>query len=870
MPRKAGSPQKPSPKQPLATLATYAAKRDFAATPEPAGGQNPATRPVVAPATPRKAAAHGIFVVQKHAARNLHYDFRLEHNGVLLSWAVPKEPSLDPAVRRLAVQVEDHPLEYANFAGVIPAGNYGAGKVEIWDRGRWIPDGEVDEALRRGRLEFRLSGGKLAGPWRLVRLAVKEGDGAERPKPNWLLMRGKEGENARPGGSGRASAAPSASSTSSTSSAIAELFELATLVESAPSGTEWLHETKWDGYRMMAAREADSVRLWSRSGSEWTDRLPEIAEALAALPAKSAIVDGEVVAMVGRRSSFQALQVALGEEPASRARRGLRFVAFDLLTLDGEDLRPLPLIERKRRLQILLDGLPARSAVRSSPHRIGGGPGQLAAACVRELEGIVSKRAYAPYRPGRGKDWLKVKCHLRQELVIAGFTLQRSETRQELGALLVAAQDGSGKLRYAGRVGTGFDQRTRAELLRRLNAVSAERSPFSEPVPGVDDVHWVRPLLVAEVQFSEWTKDGRMRHPSFIGLRQDKPASAVKRELPAPLPRTRKRAAAGAKGADPNPAPVVERVAISHPERRLFADAATTKLDLARYFAAVWPRLEPHLRDRPLAFLRCPEGALKSCFFQKHWPDPPPGVTLVDVSETGEREPPQAAIESSAGLVGVAQFGVVEIHLWGARKGDLERPDRLVFDLDPGPGVAWTEVVAGARLLRGFLAELGLETFPLLSGGKGVHLVAPILPQHEWATVKAFAAAIAGALAAAAPGRFVDKASKSVRGGRIYVDYLRNGRGATAIAPYSPRARARGPVATPTSWMELARSAPDRWTVASLGRRLRTLKKDPWAGYFRIRQAITREALERLGVAVPSRSAAAGKRKKKKDAGARG
>ncbi|MEO7973070.1 MAG: DNA ligase D [Thermoanaerobaculia bacterium] len=832
-------------------LADYEAKRDFENTPEPdSGGRSKV------PASP--AGAHGLFVVQKHAARNLHYDFRLEHEGVLLSWAVPKGPSLDPGTKRLAVQVEDHPLGYATFEGRIPAGSYGAGTVAIWDRGHWAPHGDVDQGLAGGRLDFRLLSGKLAGEWHLVRLA-KDTASASRGKPNWLLFRGKDTGAPPAGGAapraaaGRRASPPGHRPSGPPSEAAAALFSLATLVSQPPAGNDWLHETKWDGYRLLAARQGDAVSLWSRSGADWSDRLPEITMALSELGGESALLDGELIVTEDGRSRFQALQAALGEAPGTVARRGLSFIAFDLLTLDGEDLRTLPLIERKRRLKLLLATLPARSRVRPSPHQVGRGDERLASAREKGLEGIVSKRTDAPYRSGRGRDWLKIKCHQRQELVIAGYTLARTTMARagelgELGALLLAVREARGGFTYAGRVGTGFDRSTRRDLLRRLRKLESDRPSISGPLPDTAAVHWVRPALVAEVRFSEWTADGRLRHPSFVGLREDKVAAEVRREVPERGAQTT-RGAATVSRARPGRGDVqVEGVPISHPERLLFADSKLAKVDLARYFAAVWPHLEPHLRDRPLAFLRCPGGAREPCFFQKHWTAKTPGVEPVEVSEPGESSTAHAQIDSVAGLVGLAQAGVVELHLWGARAPRLEYPDRLVFDLDPGPGVVWKQVVAGARLVRALLEELGLQSFALLSGGKGVHVVVPLLPRRRWPEVKAFAAGIAHALALASPERYVDRAAKGARDRRIYVDYLRNARGATAIAPYSPRARARGTVAAPIAWAELARAAPGRWTIETLPRRLRSRARDPWAQYFAVQQELTSAALAKVGI----------------------
>jgi bifunctional non-homologous end joining protein LigD len=659
---------------------------------------------------------------------------------------------------------------------------------------------------------------------------------------DWLLLRGS-GLAARDAKEkpARARSRPGGRALATTPAAAAGLFALATLVDRPPEGRDWVHETKWDGYRMLAAIEGGRVTLWSRSGGDWSERLPELVEALATLRLESGVVDGEVVAVARGKSGFQPLQNTLGASPGEKPRRALRFVAFDLLAADGEDLRPLPLVERKRRLAKLLAQGTRSPRLLASPHRVGRGGDWYARACARGLEGIVSKRADAPYRPGRGRDWLKTKCHARQEFVIAGYTPAKSAGGDDLGALLLATRK-DGALAFAGKVGNGFDRATRTDLLARRRRLEAER-PAVEGAPRVREARWVAPRLVAEVEFSEWTGSGRLRHPSFVGLREDKPASAVRAERPVPV---RGVAVANAGDAD-----VVAGIRITHPDRKLFPGAEATKLDVARYYARVWPLLEPHLADRPLAFVRCPEGATKTCFFQKHWPEEIAGVAPVDVSLPGKKkEPPHARIASLSGLVALAQRGALEVHLWGSRARRLEFPDRLVFDLDPGPGVDWSEVVAGARLLRSLLAELGLESFALTSGGKGLHVVAPLAPRADWATFKAAAAAIAGAVAAAFPDRYVDKATKSSRTGKIFVDYLRNGRGATAIAPFSVRARAGAPIAMPITWQELARSSPDRFTLATVGRRLGALEagRDPWAGYFEIEQSLTATTLARLGL----------------------
>jgi bifunctional non-homologous end joining protein LigD len=796
-------------------LAEYRRKRHFDRTPEPAGAKG------------RSARARRLFVVQKHDARNLHYDFRLEADGVLKSWAVPKGPSLDPKEKRLAVEVEDHPLEYGDFEGVIPEGEYGGGTVLLWDRGWWRPAGDVTEGLRRGRLKFELHGEKLRGGWNLVRLRA-----AERGKPNWLLIKESDDE-ARPTAEGdvlvaRPESVASGKDLRKVASERKRVWrsnrrggdrelpefvapQLATLVSEAPAGGDWLHEIKLDGYRVLAAVAGDAVRLWTRSGQDWTDRFPAIAEALAARRGKPALYDGEVVALDAKgRSSFQALQNALG----GGADAEIAYFVFDLLAADGEDLRKLPLRERKARLAARLKkGDPA---VRFSDHVAGRGAEFHARACRLGLEGIISKRAAAPYRSGRGKDWLKVKCSARQELVIVGFTEPRG-SRSRLGALLLAVWEGA-RLRFAGKVGTGFGASTLADLYRRLSPLERDRS--DGPDPRLDGaprgaaargVHWVEPRLVAEISFTEWTDEGLLRHPSFEGLREDKPAKAVRRE-----------------GA----APAVAGVVLSNPGRVLYPEQGSTKLDLARYYEAVAEWVLPHARGRLLTLMRCPEGRAKACFYQKHFKEgTPPAVRSADVREEGGKREPYLYVDDLAGLVSLVQIGALELHGWGSTVADLERPDRLVFDLDPDPSVAWKDVVAAARLARKHLEELGLSSFVLTTGGKGLHVVVPLEPKARWPEVKEFARRFAEALAQTDPRRFVTTASKAARRGRIYIDWLRNARGATAILPYSTRARPGATVAMPLAWEALGRQDPKKLTIKTVPKRLRARTTDPWADY---------------------------------------
>ena len=987
-------------------LEQYAAKRDFRKTPEP--------QPPGRSRRPRRAkrAAGRSFVVQKHAATRLHYDFRLEHDGVLKSWAVPKGPSLDPADKRLAVQVEDHPLEYGGFEGVIPKGQYGGGSVLLWDRGTWEPEGDAEDGLRRGKLEFRLDGEKLRGRWLLVRTSRggRSGAGAGA-KSEWLLRKLADEEADAGGDGGITEQRPESVETGRTIQEIGERPrrvwrshradpkpvdptplpgakrgalpdfiepQLATLVAEAPTGEGWLHEMKLDGYRALCRLQGGEARLLTRRGNDWTDRFGSIASAAAFLPAGTALLDGEVAWLAeDGRTEFQALQQALGEGREER----LVYFAFDLLHLDGHDLTRAPLRVRKEALAALLAAAPAESgALRMSDHVEGRGADFFGEACRLGLEGIVSKRADAPYRPGRGSDWLKVKCLQEQELVIVGYS-EPSGSRSDLGALLLGVRERPGdELRYAGKVGTGFDAKTLRDLGRRLAPLERPTPPVTDPPRGYKarGVHWVEPELVAQVAFTGWTDEGVLRHPSYKGLREDKGAGEVVRERPATVasddgrarrgraasspgaaakgapaggrrtkpaastqpskgakraqPTQRKPAASaklakrGAKPAasakpikrgepakparatkparaakrarptstgpatksaprkpgsarapkdqptksakrDPAPAPggkgarpgagrrgggstEVAGVRLSNPDRVVFPELGLTKLDLARYYERVADRILPHLHGRALSLVRCPAGRTGHCFYQKHLADAtPPTLVEVPVTERSGEKTTYVAVESLAGLISLVQLSVLEIHPWGSRRQHLERPDVLVFDLDPGPGLEWERVVAAARELRGLLAELSLESFVKLTGGKGLHVVVPIAPELTWEPAKAFCRAVVGLLAERSPERYTTVMAKARRQGRIFLDYLRNGFGSTAVAPYSTRARPGAPVAAPVRWEELGRTGPGRFDVANLGRRLASLRADPWEGFFELRQRVPAAVLRQLQVA---------------------
>ena len=621
--------------------------------------------------------------------------------------------------------------------------------------------------------------------------------------------------------------------------------QLATLVGAAPDGPDWVHEIKLDGYRVLARIERGRARLLTRNRQDWTERFPSVAEAAAALPVKEALLDGEIVALDRSGvSSFQALQQG-AEETGGWS---LAYVAFDLLFLDGRDLRPRPLVERKKALARLLRG--RRGRLRYSEHFDAPGPEVHRRACRMHLEGIVSKRKQAPYVAGRGQAWLKVKCVARQEFVIGGYT-DPEGARAELGSLLLGVHDRDGRLVYAGRVGTGFTDATLAALGKRLRKLGQGSSPFSPegPRPPARGAHWVKPVLVGEVAFTEWTRDGLLRHPAFEGLREDKPAAQVVREAPRAAPARR---IAGGSAADV----AVAGVRLSHPDRVLYEEQAITKLGLARYYEAVADFIVPHAADRPLSLVRCPEGAGGQCFYQKHAGQSiPPEVKRVRIRERGGPTAAYPYVDDLPGLVALAQIGVLEIHPWGARVGRIDRPDRLVLDLDPAPGVPWARVVEGAQAIRAVLGELDLVGFVKTTGGKGLHVVVPLRPSAGWEALRALGEGIGAELVRRAPDRYTINPLKAARRGRIFVDYLRNVRGATAVAAYSPRARADAPVSTPLGWSELAGTAtPGDFTVQTVPRRLAG-RKDPWADFFSVDQAITARTARALAPpAAPRRS----------------
>ncbi|EKV31303.1 ATP-dependent DNA ligase [Caenispirillum salinarum AK4] len=885
-------------------LAAYVAKRDFSKTREP-----PAHKP-----KRRRKSEPPVFVVQKHAATRLHYDFRLEIGGVLVSWAVTKGPSLDPADKRLAVHTEDHPMDYAGFEGTIPKGEYGGGTVMIWDGGTWEPikDEDPAEQVRKGRLELRLHGQRMCGDWALVRMGGRKP--ADKGKDNWLLIKMKddfarpgdgaalveeyttsavtdrpmnviaeeEGEDSTPATTKRATAlarkkAPAKAKKPQQSAEMPDFVkpQLATREEKAPAADGWLHEIKYDGYRLIVRVEDGRARIYTRNGKDWTDRFKTLAATLADLPCTSVMLDGEAVVLDEHGASdFGLLQEALSDKKTD----AVVFEVFDCLFLDGEDLRELPLITRKERLKVLMAEADTAggATVRYSDHIDGAGPRVWEKACSMRLEGVISKRRDRPYRSGRGTDWIKSKCVERQEFVIGGYTLP-SKGGQGIGALALGYYDAHGALTYAGKVGTGYTAATSKKLRALLEPRERKTSPFTGGTAGEKDIRFVRPDTVCEIEYAAWTREGVLRHAAFKGLREDKEARDVVLEQPAespgeagfvdaveaeaepepePGPEPKKAPAKGMDKAgaakDDAAAPTFHGVKISNPDRVIYPQQGLTKRQLAEYMDFVAPRMLPFVKDRPLGLVRCPEGRGEQCFFQRH-----PGMGLgksvsgTPVTEKG-RTKTHVMVTDEAGLIGLVQSGVMEIHPWGARADDLEHPDVMVIDLDPHESVPFKDVRAAARDVRDRLSDLGLESFVKTTGGKGLHVVVP-LPQrrNDWAEVKGFAQALARALAQEEPDRFVAVMTKAKRTGRIFIDYLRNGHGATAVAPYSSRAREGAPVAVPVTWEELSRvPSGDKWTVETLPARLKRQKADPWAGYFDVRQSLTKKAMRALGMKV--------------------
>ena len=867
-------------------LARYRAMRDFAVTAEPSGSTKNTTEQFP-------------FVIQKHAATRLHYDFRLGWHGVLKSWAVTKGPSYYPGDKRLAVEVEDHPMEYGGFEGTIPKGQYGGGTVMLWDHGTWEPHGDVEEGLRAGRLKFGLHGEKLKGNWTLIRMG---GHAARESKPNWLLI--KEHDEFERGADDPpiTEEAPDSVVTGRDLDAIAKAEDhvwnskpaahvrnrsrltrtleshrqarseptdkatlgdappgafpgfvkpqFATAATTPPPGDDWIHELKLDGYRVQLhvqeqrTSKKRKVTIYTRNGLDWTGRMPDIARAAEKLPVKAALLDGEVVVLnESGGTSFADLQAAFEEG----AKHRLTYFAFDLLHLDGRNTRELPLLQRKEILERLLRGFGEGDVLRYSEHLAASASETFAKACELGAEGIISKQATTKYVSGRTKSWLKLKCIREQEFVIGGFTLP-SNKGQGIGALLLGYYE-DGKLAYAGRSGTGFTQQTQAMLREKLEALRQQKPAFHTlRADAKKDAIWVKPELVTQVRFATWTSDHRLRQASFQGLREDKVPKEVVREeaVPAPKPAKSDKAKRVTKKSETG-----SGLRITHPDKVLDEETGLTKQQLADYYAAVAEHMLPHITDRPLSIVRCPEGSGKPCFFQKHvGPGLPPGVDSISVPNRKGGAPEQyITISTEQGLVGLAQMGVLEVHPWGSRNESLEKPDRLIFDLDPDAAIDWPTLVESASEVRKLLKQIGLESFVKSTGGKGLHVVAPIEPEYGWAEVKTFAHGLVLALEEAKPKLYLTKMTKAARKGRIYLDYLRNDREATAVAPYSPRARKGARVALPFSWKELRGSNPPEFAVANFADWKARLRRDPWASMGGVKQSIDKNVMDAMAEA---------------------
>lgn len=802
-------------------LDRYRAKRDFRRSPEPEG------------ATEAGDAAQLRFVVQRHAARRLHYDLRLEWGGVLKSWAVTRGPSLDPADKRLAVEVEDHPLDYAGFEGVIPKPGYGAGVVQLFDRGAWAPldPDRVEENFAKGELKFVLAGERLRGGFLLVRLKPRRGDNPRQP--NWLLIKERD-SMARPGegdavlkaetsiATGRTLAeieggAPIKGATTEASTAALPDFvepQLCQLVDTPPGGGGWRHEPKLDGYRVQLRVEGGKARLLTRTGLDWTKRFGPLARAARALP--DGLVDGEVVALDRKgETSFAALQAHLAGERRAAA---LLYHAFDLLHDGTRDLRGEPLHARKAALR---EWLPKADPWRFVEDFDAPGAQMLASACRLSLEGIVSKRQDAPYASGRGGAWVKSKCRGREEFVVGGFSPQASG--RGLGALLVGQQR-EGRFVYAGRVGTGFNEAASARLLKRLGTVRRKATPFEQGAPArMRDVTWVEPELVVEVAFGGWTEEGLLRHASFLGEREDKPAEDVVAPVLEKSP------------ASPRPAkPRASNARLSNPGRVLWpGPPAVTKEALAAHYERFADRILAHIAGRPLSVLRAPGGLGKPLFFQRHAGNAP-SPALREVHIEGQ-DKPYLAVDDAAGLAALAQMAALELHPWGATAARPEIPDRLVFDLDPAEGVEMPAIITCAKDLQARLKALGLTAFPRVTGGKGLHLVVPLaIPARgaaaDWAAAKSFARLLCTLMVRDAPDRYTVTLAKKARTGKIFLDYLRNDRLATAIANWSPRARTGAPVAHPIAWSAVKPGLdPAGLTLPMLAEA--RMPPDPWRGF---------------------------------------
>ncbi|MDU8421254.1 DNA ligase D [Pseudomonas syringae] len=860
----------------------YTRKRNFAITSEPAESKRKGKGK-------SQPGALG-FVIQKHDARNLHYDFRLELEGTLKSWAVPKGPSLDPTQKRLAVHVEDHPLDYAGFEGSIPQGQYGGGDVIVWDRGVWQPHGDPQKTYAEGKLKFTLVGEKLSGDWALVRtrlkgsgskeqwLLIKEKDDIARPaaeyditqeQPQSVISGAHVGEerstpkkSAASAANGKAKASTSKSKAPKPAakptrrkakSAFPDTLspQLATLVEAPPAG-DWLYEIKFDGYRMLTRIEGDDVRLFTRNGHDWTERLPELVKAFKGMKLRDSWFDGEVVVLDEQGlPDFQGLQNAFDAGNS----KDILYYLFDMPFLSAEDLREVPLEQRRDALKHVLDAQKSR-LLRYSDAFQAGHQDIVASAAAMGLEGVIGKRAGSAYVSKRNADWIKLKCRLRQEFVVVGYTAPQG-SRSAFGALLLAVNAGEDGLVYAGRVGTGFTEVSLEQLHKQLKKLQRKDSPLAKKLSASQarGVQWVEPKLVCETEFAQWTREGIVRQAAFVGLRNDKPAKDVVREDAQPAkvasqtptktaaPQARKKAAQGKVD--------VAGTGVSHPDRIIDSKTGTSKIELAQFYESIADWILPYLNKRPVALLRCPEGIDGEQFFQKHAEH----LAIPHIRQLDRAlDPGHAAlmeIDSLPALIGAAQMGAIELHTWGATRDRIETPDHFVLDLDPDPALPWRSMIEATQMVLAVLEELGLEAFLKTSGGKGMHIIVPLARQADWDTVKAFAKAIAEFASRQLPERFTATMGPKNRVGKIFIDYLRNSRGGSTVTAYSVRARPGLPVSVPIALDELAGlKSSAQWDITNLEQRLKRLKDDPWAGYSN-RRKITQKMWKQLGAKRP-------------------
>jgi bifunctional non-homologous end joining protein LigD len=830
-------------------LKPYNQKRNFDRTLEPEGMT--------------EAAQAGLrFVVQHHLARRDHYDFRLEWDGALLSWAVPKGPSYDTRDKRLAVQVEDHPLDYKNFEGTIPKGEYGGGTVMIWDEGYWEPSGDVADGLRAGMLKFVLKGRRLKGKWALVRLIRKEGETKDNSetKANWLLLKEKDAYAKTGDGiseftvsirTGRAMTEIKAGEDEKItknpfgSSGV----QMAQLAKTVPEGEDWLYELKYDGYRILAYLEGDSVRLITRNGNDYTGRFRDVAYSLSNwADGRAMVLDGEmVVTDAAGRTDFQALQNYLKNPQA----QNLTYIVFDLLALDGADLRGRRLLDRKETLAALLQDAPKN--LHYSRHVRGKGKESLAAACEAGLEGIVGKKADSVYSGTRNADWIKLKCDQRQEFVIGGYTLS-AKKMSGVSSLLLGVYEG-GELVYAGRAGTGLSEANGKALAEKFTGLKRMEPPFNRaPKPRVNEkITWLEPELVAEIKFAEWTADNLVRQASFKGLRTDKDPKDIKREKAGdeiydetqPPSQRQSSATETERAMEANADSLIKAnansliiagIKISNPDKVIFTGPEITKGDVIRYYAQVAERMLPYVSRRILSIVRCPKGVSQTCFYKKHPGPGSKGIITIPVSSSGGETEDYFYIENISGLIAEAQMGTLEFHTWGSRVDALEKPDIMVFDLDPDEGMDLSRVRQGVRELKNMLAELSLNSYLKTSGGKGYHVVVPLIPAVAWDAFHDFARRVAEVMEQKWPDRYTSNVRKAKRTGRIFIDWIRNGRGATSIAPYSLRARKGAGVSMPITWDELDTVAPDGVNIAEALRRIGC--DDPWQDFFRNQQQL--------------------------------